>query len=130
VCTSVKRIPPNHFNIKISKKALCCFDRYSWPGNIRELRHTVDRIATTITNSMIKPKDLPSELFKPLGGNTMHLKEALDDFERQYIRDILQQTKGNQVKAAKILKVDPKTLWAKIKKLELAPKQHLDSFLC
>ncbi len=101
------------------KKALIGYD---WPGNIRELENTIERAVVLSKGDEIELEDLmyhgisstPS-LFHMVRGKY----QTLDDIEKEYIKTVLLTHQGNQSKTAKILGIDRKTLWAKIKKYEI-----------
>lgn len=101
------------------KKALV---EYDWPGNIRELENTIERAVVLSKKNMIELEDLvyhgisaSSSLLLPVGGKP----KSLDDIEKEYIKIVLQAQHGNKSKTAKILKIDRKTLMAKIKKYKI-----------
>jgi len=108
-----------NYNVKISKRALNCLANYNWSANAYDLIYVIGKLVVTVSESIIRLKDIPSELRGVANSSTPQLKDVLADFERKYIQDVLCQTHGNQVKAAKILNVDRKTLWAKLKKLDI-----------
>ncbi len=92
-----------------------------WPGNIRELRNTIERATVLADGELITMHDLPDK-FRTLdieGVSTSSLRQALDTFERDYIRRSLQESKGNKEAAAGKLGVDLATLYRKLKKLRI-----------
>jgi len=92
-----------------------------WPGNIRELRNTIERATVLADGEVITMHDLPDKLrtLDIEGISTSSLRQALDTFERDYIRRSLQENKGNKEAAAGKLGVDLATLYRKLKKLRI-----------
>jgi DNA-binding NtrC family response regulator len=94
---------------------------YDWPGNIRELRNTIERATVLADGEVITIHDLPDK-FRTLdieGVSTSSLRQALDEFEREYIRRSMMECKGNKETAANKLGVDLATLYRKLKKLRI-----------
>ncbi|MDI7260855.1 MAG: helix-turn-helix domain-containing protein [Thermodesulfobacteriota bacterium] len=102
--------------------------RYSFPGNIRELENMIERAIALIRGRVIQAEDLPEEV---CGGETpvrnicekiqgsKPLATAVNLFEKEYIQSVLEKTKGKKGQAAEILRISRKTLWEKIKELEI-----------
>lgn len=67
------------------------FQRYSWPGNIRELEHTIERLVLTIDNDIITSKHLPQNILDEVQGNK---KQTTDIMEKQ--QDIETEEKKSQ----------------------------------
>ncbi|MFQ5895090.1 MAG: sigma-54-dependent transcriptional regulator [Nitrospinota bacterium] len=110
----------------ITEDALAAMMAYPWPGNVRELRNAI-RHAALIGPQMIRREDLNlrAELRAvPTaargGGETVALSDAVrqsvDRVEAERILGALRATGGNKAEAARILKVDYKTLYRKLKK--------------
>jgi DNA-binding NtrC family response regulator len=99
-------------------KALLAYD---WPGNIRELRNTLERAVVLAEGEIIAIHDLPEKLrsLDLEGIATSSLRQALDDYEREYIRRSLAESKGNKESAAARLGIDLATLYRKLKKLRI-----------
>ena len=71
---------------------------YDWPGNIRELRNTIERAIVLADGEVITMHDLPDK-FRTLdieGVSTSSLRQALDEFEREYIRRSMTGEQGEQ----------------------------------
>ena len=101
----------------ISPDAIGLLVRYDWPGNIRELRNTIERALVIVgKRNRIEPDDLNlPHLPKPSppGG------DSLEEMEKAHIQRILEQTGWNISRSAEMLKIDRVTLYNKIKKYSL-----------
>ena len=101
---------PSFRNKQFSKEAIKILSEYSWPGNIRELQNILHRILLLSKTDTIEHIDLPSDL---ASGNQIYGKR-LEDVEREYIIKVLRETGRQKANAAKILGIDPKTLYRKL----------------
>lgn len=94
---------------------------YSWPGNIRELRNVIERAVTLARHDLLTVDDLPEKIRSYrgstvfIGGDDPTELVSLEEIERRYIDHVLQAVDQNQTQAAKILGVDRKTLYRKLK---------------
>ena len=97
---------------------------YTWPGNIRELLHCLERAMLLADGEPVMPAHLPPQV----GNNIMavgsddediNLNERLKRIERKLIEDALQQAQGVQVRAAERLGIPVRSLWHRVKKLEI-----------
>jgi DNA-binding NtrC family response regulator len=102
--------------------------KYSFPGNIRELENMLERAIALIKGRVIQAQDLPEEVCgqtSPIRAicekirGAKPLTQAVSLFEKDYIQSILEKTKGKKGQAAEILGISRKTLWEKIKELEI-----------
>jgi transcriptional regulator with PAS, ATPase and Fis domain len=98
---------------------------YDWPGNIRELKNMIERVYHMTENDKITADDLPESIRtadsvnvkRPaLYVNKLPLKEAMNQFEKYYIKEMMHQSKTLKECAEK-LNVDISTLIRKKKKL-------------
>jgi DNA-binding NtrC family response regulator len=109
-------------NIKdIDYEAMQALLAYDWPGNIRELRNTIERAIVLVDGEVITIHDL-TDKFRTLdieGVSTSSLRQALDHFEMEYVRRSLAENKGNKEATAVKLGIDLATLYRKLKKLKI-----------
>ncbi len=90
--------------------------KHSWPGNVRELENRVKRAVIMAEKSKIAPSDL--ELILPPGKyESIGLKEAREELERDFIQRALSKNKGNISQAAADLGISRPTLYEMMGKL-------------
>ncbi|WP_412766284.1 sigma-54 interaction domain-containing protein [Sutcliffiella cohnii] len=118
---------------KVAESVLTSFTRYDWPGNVRELKNTLEYITITNDSNVITVEDLPLKLqpvrlVKQRKGREEQpsLREILAHKEKELITDALQETKGNIVQAAKLLKIPRQTLQYKLSKMEKSLNVTID----
>lgn len=95
---------------------------FNWPGNVRQLRNTVERLVLTSPRNQIEAADLPGfvngnpvrSLSLPLAGMT------LAQVERELILQTLKQTCGNRTQAAELLGISRRSLQYKLRELALS----------
>ncbi len=75
--------------------------RYHWPGNVRELENTIEKAVVLSSQDMITADLLPAAR-QPAENQTKPLTEAREDFEREYLKEVLQLAGGNISRAAQI----------------------------
>ncbi len=101
---------------RISKAALKILMSYDWPGNIRELQNEMTRLA--IFGPEIGPEHLSPHILEKSGQAGFSLARGLDamiaDLEKKTIADAMEKVGGNKVKAAQLLKIGRRTLYAKL----------------
>jgi DNA-binding NtrC family response regulator len=114
-------------NLAISDGAMQTLTRHDWRGNVRELQHMIERaVAMARADSVIEEFQwsrspricFRQEVDKALVNNR-GLREVLGDIERQMLVQALDMCGGNQVAAAKKLKIPRQTLQNRLKKHEL-----------
>ena len=93
---------------------------YHWPGNVRELQNLVERLFTITKDSTIELKEVSSFYPSEAQIKDMPLKDAVRIFEKRYIADVLETTRGNRKKASEVLGIHRNTLLAKINELGLS----------
>lgn len=105
---------------QITQEAYLVFLSYDYPGNVRELKHLIERAVLLSQNNLITLKELPEDLLP----KTTEI-QPLKDFkrckallEKEIIYQTLRECKGKKSEAAKRLGISRKTLWQKLKSLE------------
>ena len=110
----------NNFRPKaIDEAVVPLLERYDWPGNIRELRNTIERMAILSSGERITTDALPIEIRMPPTARTSGLHETRDAAERQRIRQALEQTDWNVSSAARLLGIERTNLHKRIRTLGL-----------
>lgn len=113
---------------KLSTEVIEMFNDYEWPGNLRELRNCVRRMVLLSQNETAGKELLPDEMINFLSTNkrsistSTNLKKIQAEIEKQQITNVLKSVKYNKTKAAKLLNIDRKTLYHKIKLYNLDPQ--------
>ena len=97
---------------------------YDWPGNVRELRNVMERAVALTEFEKLIVDDLPERIrnyrqstFRIDTSNPAEL-QTLEAVEQQYIRRVMESVQGNRTEAARILGVDRKTLYRRLKQDE------------
>ena len=114
---------------KIEKYAEEFLEKYPWPGNISELRNSVERACALAEGTSIKPSDLPSKVTQKVeapidpaheaaGTQKLPIGSTLDDFirgqEKMFINETLKFNNGSREKTASMLGVSIATLYRKM----------------
>jgi len=113
----------------ITPDALTCLQEYSWPGNVRELQNVIERSVGLVTGSLIRLSDLPVDLMLPDPGSrirqaqTLPLKQACEQFERQIVLRVLERVGWNRSEAARLLGLHRNTLKLKLAKWKMRPSE-------
>ncbi len=114
---------------QIDPEALRLLTAYRWPGNIRELKNSIERICIMQSGPVLLPGYLPAEIgTKETGARkyragpetlALGLEEAVTGFEKQLILAALDKSNGNVLQAAQLLQIPRGTLRYKMEKLEI-----------
>ncbi|MFC1857428.1 PAS domain S-box protein [Thermodesulfobacteriota bacterium] len=107
--------------IDLPGKVMEAIYNHAWPGNVRELQSAIQRFLTV---GRFDIKGLRADLDIPAAGETAEAKmtslsQAVENFEKQYIKKVLVTHDWNRGKTAAVLRVDPKTLYRRMKKIGL-----------
>jgi two-component system, NtrC family, response regulator AtoC len=104
----------------VSVGALEVLTRYDWPGNVRELENVLHRAVVLARSPVIQLQDVPLDVAMPETGSRLGedtsppLREAMEQFERQYILRVLEGTGWNVSRAARRLGVHRNTVLTKL----------------
>ena len=118
----------NHNNrkkLKISKESMDILQRYSWKGNIRELKNTIENIVVLSRGDIIEKDDIPMYIVESNSENNtneeypLDLNQAISKLEVKTIKKALEMTNGNKAKAAKILNIPRTTLYYKMEQYNI-----------
>jgi DNA-binding NtrC family response regulator len=120
---------------KLDDAARKCWQLYSFPGNVRELRNIVIRLGAKYSNQVVSRAQLEEEMememlpkgvdeldsdeaiIRRLNAGGFSLDEVLLDWERRYINAALKTSQGNLSQAARILGINRTTLYSKMQRL-------------
>jgi DNA-binding NtrC family response regulator len=107
---------------KIDASVMELLTRYSWPGNIRELKNVINYSATIASHPTINVGDLPPYLLSdPVQKERVNVRE---DIERNLIVETLRKTNYNKKKSAEILNFSRRTLYNKMEKYDIGNGQR------
>ena len=100
---------------RLTESGLKAMELYSWPGNVRQLQHMMERLTILAPTGRIDEHAVREaiELMEP----REHAGDTLADTESEQIRRVLAATGGNKSRAAKILGIERKTLYRKLDRM-------------
>lgn len=99
----------------LSPEAVEAVQRYSWPGNIRELENRISQALILSNEDQITPLDLQLTAER-LSMELRPLAEAKEEFIQEYVEHALSINQGNRTRAALQLGIDPRTIFRLLKK--------------
>ena len=118
--------------LEVSREALDRLMKYEWPGNVRELENAIERAVVLSREEILTSKDFPCCANRPVSPSSpagrQTLGEMVAELEKTLITQALQETKGNQSQAARLLGLTERNLRYKLKKYESveSPRTGLD----
>jgi DNA-binding NtrC family response regulator len=110
----------------LSDAAAQVLEAYRWPGNIRELENTMERLVCICDSAIIEESDLPLEISVAAGlrqeaERETSLNAAIAAFEKGYLRKVLVQNKWHRRRTAEQLGIGYSTLKVKLKSYGIGP---------
>jgi transcriptional regulator with GAF, ATPase, and Fis domain len=114
--------------VKLSAGSLQVLTAYYWPGNVRELQNILERAAVLTDSGIIEPPQLAVQINgavsaqvyqSPESKHAKSIDERIEEVEKGLIIEALSRSGGVQVKAAEILGINQRSLWHRIKKLDI-----------
>jgi len=106
-----------NLDAKIIASGMKAMEDYSWPGNIRQLQHMMERLTILAPGGRIDGAVVQGAIEQM--DSRDHGSESLADTETDQIRRVLAATSGNKSRAAKILGIERKTLYRKLERMGL-----------
>jgi DNA-binding NtrC family response regulator len=102
---------------RLTDSAIKAMEVYSWPGNVRQLQHMMERLSILAPQNRIDEEAVRDAIdaMEP----REHPGDTLADTEAEQIRRVLAATNGNKSRAAKILGIERKTLYRKLERMGL-----------
>jgi two-component system nitrogen regulation response regulator NtrX len=119
---------------EVSSEAMAALQAYDWPGNVRQLRNVVERTVILAPRERLKriePDMLPEEITGGSSGNGnamsalmgVPLREARENFEREYLRIQIRRFSGNISKTAGFIGMERSALHRKLKLLGMGERE-------
>lgn len=107
----------------ISSEAMGVLLNYPWPGNVRELESVLEYVFVRSDGHIINISDFPLRILeaedrKKEPNGILRIKNSRTDLTRDLLITVLRETKGNRLKAAKMLNISRTTLWRLMKKYQ------------
>jgi DNA-binding NtrC family response regulator len=108
-------------NVKLTESGLKALKDFTWPGNIRQLQHLIERLTIlappTLNDARIDAETVHDAVSAMEPGGAA--SETLAETEADQIRRVLSATGGNKSRAAAILGIERKTLYRKLERMKL-----------
>ncbi len=112
---------------RLSSAVIDMLMSYHWPGNVRELENCIERAVLMADSDVIHPHQLPATLQTAEASGTSTrgcLKEKVEGYEADLIRDALKSARGNMAATARLLNTTQRIMGYKIQKYDIDPKQY------
>jgi transcriptional regulator with PAS, ATPase and Fis domain len=102
---------------KLTDSGVKAMEEYSWPGNIRQLQHMMERLTILAPSGRIDDAAVRQSIDQM--DSRDHASDSLADTEAEQIRRVMAATNGNKSRAAKVLGIERKTLYRKLERMGL-----------
>jgi transcriptional regulator with PAS, ATPase and Fis domain len=104
---------------KILESGLKALEEYTWPGNVRQLQHLMERLSILAPSGRIDESAVRRAIAESQPGGES-VTETLADAEAEQIRKVMAAVGNNKSRAARVLGIERKTLYRKLEKLGLS----------
>ena len=116
---------------RVDPRVIEVFQNYDWPGNIRELQNTIERLKILAENNEIRLEDIPFSIRVPKsraesGSSDFSVDMPLEEVEKNHILRTLAYNHGNKTKTAQSLGITIKTLYNKLHRYGVIQPQALE----
>lgn len=106
-------------NLKIHPNSLKILEKHDWPGNIRELKNTLERASIFAKENVILPEHLPEYIVENRQALTAVTSLPLNELEKSVILTTLEKNNWNILKTSKALHISRNTLYSKMSKYDI-----------
>lgn len=106
--------------VGFADEVLDTFKKYDWPGNLRELKNIVKRSVLLSLDDLITMDVLPNDIAYASHNDKQTYGLFKNQNEQELILDALEKANGNKAKAARMLSIDRKTLYNKLKQYDIS----------
>jgi DNA-binding NtrC family response regulator len=110
-------------DLRLSSEVIDALCQHPWPGNVRELENVIQQLAVLTESHEVRPEDIPLPRTNGNKSNSHSFAEkkadAIEEFERNYITELLRSHGGNVTRAAHEAKKDRRALGRLIKKYQI-----------
>lgn len=112
--------------IRVDKEALRFLIEYDWPGNVVELRNTLEGMVILSSGDLLTSEDIPDYIKKRQQEELLGVKVgmSMEEVEKILIQETLKFTRFNKTRAANILGISLRTLYRKIEQYDLALERN------
>lgn len=112
--------------IRVDKEALRFLIEYDWPGNVVELRNTLEGMVILSPGDLLTSEDIPDYIKKRQREELLGVKVgmSMEEVEKILIQETLKFTRFNKTRAANILGISLRTLYRKIEQYDLALERN------